>query len=86
MADLADLILGQQRERFAPPPVAVKGEVAEIDGDDLYLVVPSYDPQLRFGPCPWIGPDDASAGDVCLVVFDDEREPWAIVPGTFTRS
>jgi uncharacterized Fe-S cluster protein YjdI len=50
------------------------------------LVVPSYDPQLRFGPCPWIGPDDASAGDVCLVVFDDEREPWAIVPGTFTRS
>jgi hypothetical protein len=44
------------------------------------------DPQLRFGPCPWVGPEDAAAGDTCLVVFDDEREPWAIVPGTFTRA
>lgn len=75
--DLSRLIAPKQ-----PPPM-VKGEVDELDGTDLYVVVPEYDPQLRFGPCEWIGPASPARGDLCLVLFDDEREPWVIVPGTF---
>jgi hypothetical protein len=81
--DISELILGEQRGRFRNPPPLVKGEVAENDGGDLYVIVPEFDPQLRFGPCEWIGPTGAARGDLCLVLFDDEREPWVIVPGTF---
>jgi hypothetical protein len=83
VADLSALILGEQRGRFRDPPPMVKGTVAELDGTDLYVVVPEFDPTLRFGPCEWIGAADTSRGDLCLVLFDDEREPWVIVPGTF---
>jgi hypothetical protein len=81
--DLADLILGQQRGRFREPAPAVAGVVAELDGDDLYVVVPEYDPQLRFGPCPFVGATPAR-GDDCLVIFDDERQPWVVLPGLVT--
>lgn len=84
--DLSSLILGQQAGRFASPPPAVKGEVAAYSAGDLFVVVPDYDPHVRFGPCEWIGPKNPARGDRCLVVFDDEREPWVIVPGTFTSS
>jgi hypothetical protein len=47
---ISELILGEQRGRFRNPPPMVKGEVAENDGGDLYVIVPEFDPQLRFGP------------------------------------
>jgi len=76
--DFSDL-LTDRRFRDAPP--AVKGEVATLDDGELYVRIPYYDPQVRFGPCDWIGPADAERGDPCLVVFDDEREPWTFIPG-----
>jgi hypothetical protein len=83
VADLAELILGEQRGRFRNPPPAVAGVVAEYDGDDLYVVVPEYDPHLRFGPCPFVGATPARDDD-CLVIFDDERQPWVVLPGLAT--
>lgn len=83
MSDLSELILGEQRGRFRNPAPAVSGVVATTLGapdDDLYVVVPEYDPHLRFGPCPFVGPLPVR-GDDCLVIFDDERQPWVVIPG-----
>jgi hypothetical protein len=79
--DLSDLILGEQHGRFADPAPVVNGVVADYTGGDLYIVVPEYDPQIRFGPCPFTAPATPARGDECLIVFDDERQPWAFLPG-----
>lgn len=78
--ELAEIILGEQRGRFRAPPPAVAGVVAEYADEELFVVVPEFDPQIRFGPCPFVGPLPERDDD-CLVVFDDERQPWVIIPG-----
>lgn len=86
MTDIAELILGEQRGRFREPPPAVAGVVATTladEDEDLFVTIPEYDPQARFGPCPFVGPLP-TRGDDCLVIFDDERQPWVILPGAFT--
>lgn len=79
--DLSDLIYGDDNGRLRPPPPAVQGTVAGYDEDEgLFVVVPEYDAHLEFGPCEFVGPEP-TAGDPCLVVFDNERQPWVILPG-----
>jgi hypothetical protein len=83
--DLSDLILGEQTGRFREPAPAVAGVIATTlasEDDELFVVIPEYDPNVRFGPCPFTGPLP-TRGDDCLVIFDDERQPWVVVPGAF---
>jgi len=78
MTDLSQLIVGDQRTREAPPAVA--GVVERVDGAGVFVTVPEYDPLLHFGPCPYSGNAPAKGAE-CLVIFDDERQPWVMIPG-----
>lgn len=66
------------------PPTAVEGRVANDvadAADDLYVILPSYSTRQLWGPCffaPKAGQLPAE-GDLCLVVFDEERDPWVSV-------
>lgn len=45
------------------------------------VVIPDFDPHLRWGPCRWQARSDTALparGDECLVVFDNRREPWIV--------
>lgn len=47
----------------------------------LYVTIPDLDPTLRVGPCRWQSRDAVSLpvrGDRCLVIFDNDREPWIV--------
>lgn len=50
--------------------------------DMLYVVLPTYDSQFKWGPCPWTPRgttlDFPQGGDRCLVVFDETRTPWVV--------
>jgi hypothetical protein len=57
-----------------------KVSVGAADLSDLVpVVIPDFDPFLQWGPCRWQSRDTTSlpaAGDECLVVFDNRRNPW----------
>lgn len=56
--------------------------IADAPGDfdeKVYVTIPAFDPQLQWGPCRWQSRDATSLpgrGDACLVVFDENQEPW----------
>lgn len=54
---------------------------AVLFSDKLMITIPDLDPSLRLGPCSWM-PRDAvslpSKGDDCLVILDNDREPWVV--------
>lgn len=82
MEDISTLIYGRDAAALQAPATAVEATVAEyVDAaTGVYVTIPSFDVGQRFGPCRFVGPAPAR-GDACLVVFDEEREPWVIVPG-----
>jgi hypothetical protein len=50
------------------------------------VIIPGLDPGLELGPCLWMPRDAVSLpakGDECLVIFDNEREPWVVAWGNF---
>lgn len=60
---------------------------SEPSGPDqaVWVVIPSFDPELRFGPCPWspmIASGDEyltpSRGDRALVSVTEEGEAWVV--------
>jgi hypothetical protein len=63
-----------------PSATAVQGYIANdpIDEfDSLYAILPSFDAHQRWGPLLGAGnPTNFARGDDCLVIFDEEHEPW----------
>ncbi len=46
-----------------------------------YVIIPDLDPTLQIGPCRWQARDAVSLpakGDACLVIFDNDHEPWVV--------
>jgi hypothetical protein len=51
-----------------------------------WVIIPDLDPTLRVGPCRWQARDAVSLpakGDACLVIFDNDREPWVVAWSPF---
>jgi hypothetical protein len=49
--------------------------------DKVYVTIPTLG-NLRLGPCRWQSRDGVSfpaRGDFCLVIFDNDNEPWVAV-------
>lgn len=64
-----------------PASNAVAGTITGRDGSDVFAILPSFDPQQRWGPLLGVtDPLAYTAGDPCLVVFDEEGEPWIVNP------
>lgn len=79
MTNLADIF----QPRGVGVPTAVGGYIAAIDGDDVFAILPAFDTTHRWGPLLGVGdPSGLARDDVCLVIFDEEREPWLVVPAT----
>lgn len=50
---------------------------ADLD-ERVFVIVPAFSDDYRFGPCRWQARDTISlpaVGDWCLVVFDENQEP-----------
>jgi hypothetical protein len=70
----------------APVRANVHGDAAAIS-DPVYVTIPSFDGgRHKHGPCNWTPRVDASGdvllpsdGDLCLVVEDEEENPWILV-------
>lgn len=62
-------------------PNAVAGVIADVDGDDVYAILPSFDALQRWGPLFGVGSAAGLArGDECLIVFDETGDPWYVAP------
>lgn len=64
---------GIYRGYFAATPAS--------EDDAAFVVIPAIDENMSHGPAAWSGRDGAAqltpvAGDVCVIVVDDEGEPW----------
>lgn len=49
--------------------------------DEAFVILPTFDRNLEWGPCYWQSRDDFSLpgeGDPCLVIFDNDRRPWVV--------
>lgn len=49
--------------------------------EETYVILPSFDHQLQWGPCIWQARDATTLpgkGDPCLVLFDNDRRPWVV--------
>lgn len=61
------------------------GRIASAPADQsvkVQVVIPGLSPELRIGPCRWMPRGSVitmpARGDDCLVVFDNNGEPWVI--------
>jgi hypothetical protein len=61
-----------------------QGKIATAPTDfaqRVQVIIPDFDAELRWGPCRWQARDEVSfpvVGDSCLVIFDNDREPWVV--------
>lgn len=49
--------------------------------DLLPVILPDFDETITWGPCRWQSRDATSLpamGDSCLVVFDNQQNPWIV--------
>jgi len=48
--------------------------------EKVWVVLPTYDSQYKWGPCAWMPRGSTlalpQAGDRCLVIFDETKTPW----------
>lgn len=47
--------------------------------EKAYVIIPSFSSSLEWGPCRWQSRDATShpsRGDLCLVLFDEAKQPW----------
>jgi hypothetical protein len=68
-----------------PPFQRVWRALINQDADDLLhrlmVIIPEMDPSFEIGPCRWQSRDGVSLptiGDECLVIFDNDNEPWIV--------
>lgn len=60
---------------------AVVAVAAAAVDDKIEVVIPGFDPDLRYGPCAWNprpGGPLPQRGDPCLVVIDDQQTAWVV--------
>src|SRR5688572_6170827 len=67
--------------------IAYEAEIINSPAIDegAFVIIPNFDPNLKWGPCPW-SPRIVSAaeygtptqGDRALVMISDEKEPWIL--------
>lgn len=59
---------------------AVVATNADDITDEVEVIIPAFDPVLRWGPCRWTPRGDQvtfpQRGDECLIVFDNRNIPW----------
>ena len=72
------------RARKASHTGAWRAKVATTANDpteEVFVTIPAFDTQLRWGPCRWMPRGDITypaRGDEALVLFDDKKVPWII--------
>jgi hypothetical protein len=92
VTDISALVdQGPRDDHGQPLPSAVAGIIARAPAnttDELRVTIGAFDDNARAWSfsCPWTPRFDAtgtyiapSAGDRCLVVFDNEQAPWVPV-------
>lgn len=88
MPDLDQIMRQESRERRGVERQGnqYKGKIATDavdEASEVEVIVPDYSDRYRHGPCRFPlcnGPDSyPSRGDVCLVGFDEDDDPWIIV-------
>ena len=63
-----------------PWHATVATEPADLD-EMIYVVIPEFSPQLRWGPCRWQARSDTalpSRGDDALVIRSNRGEWWVV--------
>jgi len=48
---------------------------------DVWVTIPDLDPDTRVGPCHWQSRNNIDLpdrGDTCLVIFDNDNQPWVV--------
>lgn len=80
MANLADIF--EPRDVRAPNAVYARiANAGDALDDDVFAIIPSFDVQHRWGPLRGIvDATQLSRGDECLVVFDEDGDPWYCSP------
>lgn len=82
MPDLNGLFTDDRDE--APSNLPASGQIkrapATLD-DDVWVLIPSFDEEIMVGPCAWQPRGDLlpQVDDRCLVVFDENDEPWVVL-------
>jgi hypothetical protein len=61
-----------------------RGVIQNNPGDlsiKVNVIIPDMNPNIVWGPCNWQSRDALSVphrGDVCLIIFDNTKEPWVV--------
>ena len=79
MADLRDLM--PDPEEQAPLWFGTFAKDVMDFTDLAPIIIPDFDTHLQWGPARWQTRDATTLpqkGDLCLVVFDNRRQPWVI--------
>lgn len=67
-----------------------RGKIASNPPDfstRVQVTIPDLDPTLKIGPARWQTRDPVGLpvkGDDCLVMFDNDHEPWVVMWWPFT--
>lgn len=75
--DFRDLAPGYESQHLTW--YGIIAETATTVDQLLPVVLPDWDDTLQWGPCRWQFKDNVNfpqRGDGCLVIFDNNREPW----------
>lgn len=73
----------ESRVKTDTPPSLFEGRIVTAPanpGDGMEVILPGYDPDTAYGPCPWVARPDATPtrGMRCLVGVSDEKEFWVV--------
>lgn len=80
-----DLVLTDERDTTSRATAGSQGWAGQIETtaanltDDVMVTIPGIgNGRYKYGPCGWMPRDSTypTAGDSCLVIFDDEQTPW----------
>jgi hypothetical protein len=81
MSSMKDVVRGQTPNRYNGALHAHFATSPSDEFEQARVVVPRMSVNLSIGPCPW-GPLRSrlpKRGDRCLVLFDDNNEPWIVM-------
>lgn len=72
-----------QRVSSDNPPSLFEGRIVTPPtdpADGMEVILPGYDPDTAYGPCPWVPRPDAEPqrGMKCLVGVSDEKDFWVV--------
>jgi len=80
LKDLVNPLNNSRLEYGAPWYGEFARDITDLrNGAFVYIM--DFSDEHMWGPCPWQARDQVSlpsAGDPCIVVFDNRRNPWVI--------